>query len=137
MYDIPYANLPIDYFEKDLIQTKNILDVYTNNLSKWYRAPHASITNEMHDVIKKHNLTHVIGDVFANDTSIPDPKWIANLILKTVQPGSIVILHMPERGVREWTYEALELVLKGLTEKNLNMLNLTGLEIKSKLIDLN
>ena len=137
MYDVPYADLPIDYFEKDLIQTKNILDVYTNNLSKWYRAPHASITNEMHDVIKKYNLTHVIGDVFANDTSIPDPKWIANLILKTVQPGSIVILHMPERGVREWTYEALELVLKGLTEKNLNMLNLTGLEIKSKLIDLN
>jgi peptidoglycan/xylan/chitin deacetylase (PgdA/CDA1 family) len=137
MYDIPYADLPIDYFEDDLMKTKDILDKYTVNLSKWYRAPHASITNQMHDVIKKHNLTHVIGDVFANDTSIPDPKWIANLILKTVQPGSIVILHMPERGVREWTYESLELVLKGLQEKKIKMLNLTELEKDSKLIDLN
>jgi len=137
MYDIPYSDLPIDYFEEDLIRTNDILNEYTDNLSKWYRAPHASISNEMHDIIKKHNLTHVIGDIFANDTSIPDPKWIANLILKTVQPGSIIIIHMPERGVREWTYEALELVLKGLTEQNLNMLNLTGLEKKSKLIDLN
>ena len=137
MYDIPYANLPIDYFKHDLINTSAILNGYTSNLSKWYRAPHASISNQMHDVIKKQNLTHVIGDVFANDTSIPDPKWIANLILKTVQPGSIIIIHMPERGVREWTYEALEIVLNGLKEKKLNMLNLTELEKESKLIDLN
>jgi peptidoglycan/xylan/chitin deacetylase (PgdA/CDA1 family) len=136
MYDIPYSDLPIDYFEEDLIRTKDILNEYTDDLSKWYRAPHASISNEMHDVIKKHNLTHVIGDIFANDTSIPDPKWIANLILKTVQPGSIIIIHMPERGVREWTYEALELVLKGLTERNLNLLNLTDLEKTSKFINL-
>ncbi len=61
---------------------------------------------------------------------------IANLILKTVQPGSIIIIHMPERGVREWTYEALELVLKGLTARNLNLLNLTDLEKTSKFINL-
>ena len=35
---------------------------------------------------------------------------------------------MPEKGVREWNYKAIELTLKGLKEKNLQILNLT--EIK-------
>ena len=32
---------------------------------------------------------------------------------------------MPEKGVREWNYEAIELTLKGLKEKNLKILNLS------------
>ena len=128
MYDIPYDNHTIEEFENDLLITKEILEQYTPNLSKWYRAPHASINDSMHKIIKKHNLIHVIGDSFANDTAIPDAKWIAQFILKRVKAGSIVIIHMPERGVREWNYEAMELILVGLKEKNLNILNLTDLE---------
>ena len=32
---------------------------------------------------------------------------------------------MPEKGVREWNYEAIKLTLIGLKEKNLKVLNLT------------
>ena len=128
LYDISYSSHTSEDFENDLLMTKEILDQYTPNLSKWYRAPHASINDSMHEIIKKHNLVHVIGDSFANDTSIPDAKWIAQFILKRVQPGSIIIIHMPEKGVREWNYEAMELILMGLKEKNLNILNLTELD---------
>ena len=127
MYDIPYDNHTIEEFENDLLITKEILEQYTPNLSKWYRAPHASINDSMHEIIKKNNLIHIIGDSFANDTAIPDAKWIAQFILKRVKAGSIVIIHMPERGVREWNYEAMELILMGLKGKNLNILNLTEL----------
>jgi len=127
LYDIPYDNYSIQDFENDLLMTKNILYRYTPKLSKWYRAPHASINASMHEVIKKNNLVHVIGDSFANDTSIPDAKWISDFILKWVKPGSIIIIHMPERGVREWNYEAMELILIGLNNMNLNILNLTEL----------
>ena len=58
-------------------------------------------------------------------TAIPDSKWIAKYILKRVKPGSILLIHMPEKGVREWNYEAIELTLKGLKEKNLKILNLS------------
>ena len=127
MYDIPYNKHSSKDFENDLVMTNEILQTYTPNLSKWYRAPHATITDSMHITINQHGLKHIIGDCFANDTSIPDAKWIANFILKRVKPGSIVIIHMPEREVREWNYEAMELILQGLKEKEYKILNLTEL----------
>ena len=36
---------------------------------------------------------------------------------------------MPEKGVREWNYEAMELTLKGLKDKGLRVLNLTEMKI--------
>ena len=131
MYDIPYKNIPINQFENDLIETKSILNKFSKNLPKWYRAPHASISDDMHEIIKKHNLKHVVGDVFANDTSIPDANWISSFILKNVKPGSVIIIHMPEKGIREWNYLALENILNGLKERKLEIVTLTELEQKS------
>jgi len=128
LYDIPYDKHTSGDFEIDLLMTQNILNEYTDRLSKWYRAPHATISKNMHKVIEKHQLTHVIGDAFANDTSIPDPKWIAKYILKKTKPGSIIIIHMPERGIREWNYEAMEIILEGLNQKNYQIHTLTNLD---------
>ena len=128
MYDIPYDGLILSDFEKDLLETNKYLSTYTDNISNWYRAPHAAISDSMHIILDKYNLTHVIGDVFANDTSIPDPDWISSFILKKVKPGSIIIIHMPEKGVREWNYKALEDILIGLSEMNLRVVTLTELK---------
>ena len=46
-----------------------------------------------------------------------------------VVPGSVILIHMPERGVREWNYKAIEWTLKGLKERKLDVLNLS--EIKN------
>ena len=128
MYDIPYDDLMLSDFEKDLLETNKNLSTYTDNISNWYRAPHAAISDSMHIILDKYNLTHVIGDVFANDTSIPDADWISSFILKKVKPGSIIIIHMPEKGVREWNYKALEDILIGLSEMNLKVVTLTELK---------
>ena len=127
MYDIPYNKHSIDDFEDDLLLTKSILFKYTDQISKWYRAPHAKITKKMHNILDNHDLTHVIGDVFANDTAIPDPAWIAKYVLNKVKPGSIIIIHMPEKGVREWNYDAMEIILEGLTLVGYDILTLTEL----------
>ena len=51
-----------------------------------YDFQHYKTTNLIRDtLIKKHNLKHVVGDVFANDTSIPDASWISSFILKNVK----------------------------------------------------
>jgi peptidoglycan/xylan/chitin deacetylase (PgdA/CDA1 family) len=128
MYDYPYDKHTKEDFESDLNSTQNIISRFTTVDTKWYRAPHAKISEEMQTVIDSRGMIHIISDSFANDTAIPDSKWIAEFVLKKVQPGSIIVLHMPERGVREWCFEAMELTLKGLKEKNLDILTLTELE---------
>ena len=129
MMDWSYKNYTTDEFEFDLHLTKDILSLYKQEYSSWYRAPFGILTKDMQTVIERENLIHVVSDAFANDTYIPDPNWISKFILDRVKPGSIILIHMPERGVREWNYKAMELTLKGLKEKNLEILNLSEMKI--------
>ena len=128
MYDIPYNKHTEQEFEKDLINTNDILSKYTDSISSWYRPPHAKMSKNMHRIIDKYNLRVVLGDVFANDTSIPDSDYISKYILNKVKPGSIIIIHMPEKGIREWNFEAIDKILEGLDKKGLDIVTLSQLE---------
>ena len=132
MYDTPYSDFTKEDFEKDFNQTDQILRQYTNDIPKWYRAPHASLSKTMQEVIDQKGYTHVVCDGFANDTSIPDPRWISNFILRKIKDGSIILIHMPERGIREWNLEAMELTLKGLKEKGYDIVTFSKLYELSK-----
>ncbi len=132
MYDTPYSDFTKEDFEKDFNQTDQILRQYTNDIPKWYRAPHASLSKTMQEVIDQKGYTHVVCDGFANDTSIPDPRWISNFILRKIKDGSIILIHMPERGIREWNLEAMELTLKGLKEKGYDIVTFSNLYELSK-----
>ena len=127
MYDTPYSNFTKEEFEKDFNETDKVLRQYTNTIPKWYRAPHASLSKTMQKVIDENGYTHVVCDGFASDTSIPDPTWISNFILRKIKHGSIVLIHMPEKGVREWNFEAMELTLKGLQERGVEILTFSEL----------
>ena len=128
MYDWPYNNYSEEQFEQDFMQTDQILRQYTDNIPKYYRAPHAKFSKTMQNVLDEKGYTHIICDGFANDTSIPDAKWISKFILKKTKPGSILLIHMPEKGIREWNYEAIELTLKGLKEKGYRVTTISELE---------
>ena len=132
MYDTPYDNFTKEEFEEDFNQTDKILRQYTNDIPKWYRAPHASISKTMQQVLDEKGYTHVVCDGFASDTSIPDPKWISNFILRKIKDGSIILIHMPEKGIREWNLEAMELTLKGLKEKEYDIVTFSKLYELSK-----
>ena len=132
MYDYPYNNHSKEEFIEDLNQTYSIISKYTDKKLKWYRAPHAKLSNEMQEVLDSLNMVHVISDAFANDTAIPDPKWISETIIDQVKEGSIIVMHMPEKGVREWCLDAMELTLDHIS-RNLgyDIVNLTELEKRS------
>jgi len=125
MYDIPYNNFSEINFKADLDLTSNILKTYTDHLPPFYRAPHAKFSNQMNNVLEDENMVHIVCDAFAIDTSTPDPKWISKYILKRTKPGSIILIHMPERGVREWNYEAMELTLSGLKDSGYEVVTLS------------
>ncbi len=127
MYDWPYNKYSKEDFEKDFDKTHFILSQYTDNIPKFYRAPHANLSNTMMEVLSERGYEHIICDGFASDTSIPDAKWISTFILKRTKPGSILLIHMPENNIREWNYEAIELTLKGLKEKGYKVVTVSEL----------
>ena len=127
MMDWPYTDyLKID-FEKDLLETEKILAKYIETPSLWYRAPFGRINETMQNVLNEKGYINVMTDSFAHDTAIPDPEWIAKYILDRARPGSIILIHMPERGLREWNYQAMRLTLQGLSKQGLKIVTLTDL----------
>lgn len=132
MSDWPYHKYSSKDFELDFISTRKILSHYQKEPSKWYRAPFGKLSKNMQVILNKYNTIHVLPDVFAHDTFIPDPEWIAKYILKRVKPGSIILIHMPEKGLREWNFYAIKLILMGLKEIGLKVLNLSELEAQNQ-----
>eukprot|EP00928_Gymnodinium_smaydae_P008817 TRINITY_DN13244_c0_g1_i2.p1 TRINITY_DN13244_c0_g1~~TRINITY_DN13244_c0_g1_i2.p1 ORF type:complete len:520 (+),score=91.47 TRINITY_DN13244_c0_g1_i2:190-1749(+) len=86
---------------------------------RWFRAPHADLSETMRCVLKRHGFTNVLTDCFANDTIVEDAGVISEALLSIVEGGSIVVIHVPERGFREHNLAALRLLLEGLQERGL------------------
>ena len=127
MEDRPYHHEDQATFRTDLDATDTHLNRFTKKIAPYYRAPHAQFSRVMETELNRRGLRHIMVDCFANDTAIPDPKFIANFVLKYVQSGSILLIHMPERGLREWNLEAMALTLSGLKERNLEAVTVSEL----------
>ena len=127
MYDFPYNKHSESQFKNDFDSTYSQLKKYTDNIPKWYRSPHAKISKTMEHFLDKEGYMHIMCDGFANDTSIPDPQWISGFILRKIKNGSIVLIHMPEKGFREWNFEAMELTLKGLKKEGYDIVTFSEL----------
>ena len=128
MMDWPYTSYSEAEFALDIDTTENILAQYREIAPPWYRAPFGRINKVMQKILTDRKMNHVVSDAFANDTAIPDAHWISKYILKRVKSGSIILIHMPEKGVREWNLEAMRLTLDGLFKRNLKVVNLTELQ---------
>merc|ERR1712048_19762 len=76
----------------------------------------------MYEILEKHGFTHVLGDCYANDPWVSDPSFIAHTM-----EGSIMIIHMPERGFRDYSFQALPELLEGLSKRGLKVVTLTTL----------
>eukprot|EP00435_Cladocopium_sp_Y103_P070618 s358_g35.t1 len=96
---------------------------------RWFRAPHADLSPNMQKVLSQNGFTNVLCDSFANDTQILDSSFIAETLLSLVDPrgGSIIVIHTPEPGFREHNFEALEILLQGLAERQLRAVTVTEL----------
>lgn len=97
------------------------------NLNQWFRAPHGKLSTIMDDVLARRGMENVMFDSYGNDTQIPDGSYIANVMLRLVTHGSISLIHVPEKGFREWNFLALRLFLEGLEKKGLKAITLTEL----------
>lgn len=78
-------------------------------------------------VLARKRMQHVLTDCYANDPHIPFPKFLSFCMGWAATHGSILILHMPEKGFREWELEAIERVLESLRQKGLRSVTLSEL----------
>lgn len=128
MRDHPYTSYSAEDFAADLEQTEVVLARYRRDAPPWYRAPFGRLNRRMQAVLDARGMTHVVCDAFANDTAIPDPQWIARRVLAQTRPGSVLLIHMPERGCREWNLEAMRVSLEGLAARGLEVVTFSELE---------
>lgn len=96
---------------------------------RWFRAPHADASPGMYKVLRKYGFNNVLCDSFANDTVIADPEFIATTLFSMIslEGGSIVVIHIPEKGFREYNLDALKLLLQKIKEAELRVTSLTNL----------
>ena len=126
--DREYASMPVEDFTTALDETNALLRPFLRTGARhWFRAPQARLTPAMATVLQAKNMSHALGDCYADDWAIPDPGRVASIYLRQVQSGSVMILHMPQRGFRQHTFEVLRLILRGLAERQLRAVTLSQL----------
>lgn len=94
---------------------------------RWFRAPHGKYTESMEGVLHERLLTNTMCDCYASDPVVEDGEWIGNFLVRRAGHGSILLLHMPERGFREHCLEALRVLLDGLQRRGLRAVSLAEL----------
>eukprot|EP00747_Dinoflagellata_sp_TGD_P142544 gnl/TRDRNA2_/TRDRNA2_176258_c0_seq1.p1 gnl/TRDRNA2_/TRDRNA2_176258_c0~~gnl/TRDRNA2_/TRDRNA2_176258_c0_seq1.p1 ORF type:complete len:374 (+),score=43.58 gnl/TRDRNA2_/TRDRNA2_176258_c0_seq1:47-1123(+) len=86
---------------------------------RWFRAPHGRYTRKMEEVISARQLTNTMCDTYASCPVVQDGEFIGNLLAQNAQHGSIILIHMPELGFREWCFSGLHHLLEGLKRRGL------------------
>jgi len=119
-------------FEEALLKAERTISAICPPERKWFRAPKGLLSVFMMRALGRHNYTHVLCDCYANDPEIGDAEFISNHVLQSVESGSIIIIHTPETGLREWNLNALELILEGLKLRQLQAVTLTELSKKAE-----
>ena len=66
---------------------------------RWFRPPRGYMCQHMSRTLIKHNYTAVLADVFPLDTEVRSVSWLVRFVLQHAKPGSIILLHAPDRRV--------------------------------------
>lgn len=91
---------------------------------QWFRPPHGKLSPVMSEILERKGLTSVMCDTYACCPVIQDGDFIGKFLGEHAQDGSIIILHMPEHGFREWCLLGLETLLKRLKERGMKAVSL-------------
>ncbi|MEL6903516.1 MAG: chitin deacetylase family protein [Cyanobacteria bacterium J06606_4] len=131
--DEPSIRLSAEAFEADLLAAEEaILPLLPGDASVessglvWLRPGMGFYNSQMVSTARSHGYQLVLGSVFPYDTHIPSVGFASAFILRTVEPGDIIVLHDGEgRGGR--TVDTLERVLPVLRSRGYEVTTISGL----------
>lgn len=130
--DRSYSRMPFAEFKAELAKTNRCVEDLTGAPAKWFRAPMAKLSKPMRAALEEQDMRNVFMDAYCDDWAIEDPAFIARTVLAQAQSGSILDVHMPERGFREHTLEALRGILQGLSARGLRCVTLSELALHAE-----
>ncbi|KAL3902861.1 MAG: hypothetical protein SGARI_005643 [Bacillariaceae sp.] len=86
-------------------------------------------TTLMERGLEKLDMYNVMCDAYAVDPIVENGAWIARSLERQAKDGSIILIHMPERGFREYCLTALKLLLEKLcVEKGYKIVTVSELQ---------
>ena len=110
--DDPQTGLTETEFEAQLEECQALIHKINPTAQKWYRPPNGLMDETMRAVLRRKGYRVVLGDCYSADPQIADASYHVNLLSACAQPGSIMILHSPERGHRHQTLQIVAEVAK-------------------------
>jgi peptidoglycan-N-acetylglucosamine deacetylase len=102
--------------KNEIMGTHNLIKSIAGIGMKYYRSPYEYRDFRLLGLLKKLNYTYIGHNIGTHDVTGSTPEQIASNIMKGLHPGAIVLLH-DDRGNRERTVRALEIVLPKLGAK--------------------
>ncbi|CAE7235884.1 unnamed protein product [Symbiodinium sp. CCMP2592] len=105
--------------------TKRITDLQCraglSSAFPWFRPPHGRLSAVMAKIVEQKALRILMCDTYACCPVIQDGDFIGRFLGKQAEHGSIILIHMPEHGFREWCLLGLQTLLKQLKERNMKV----------------
>lgn len=121
---------------REISQCQEELEKWVGYRPRFYRQPAGFRNPKIFGILRKMGMSLVGWQTHALDTVAKDPGAIAQRILKTFQPGGIILFHdgWDRDGKRDRTptLEALPLILQGLKDRGLEFFTLDRLLGMSK-----
>eukprot|EP00439_Symbiodinium_sp_Y106_P001476 s209_g1.t1 len=87
----------------------------------WFRPPHGQMSSGMAEIVKHKGLKVLMCDAYACCPVIQDGDFIGRFLARRAEHGSILLLHMPEHGFREWCWLGLQTLLRQLQARGLQV----------------
>jgi peptidoglycan/xylan/chitin deacetylase (PgdA/CDA1 family) len=99
---------------------------------RYFRAPHGKYTKRMEELVQSRNMVNVMCDAYAADPIVEDGDYIARSLTRQARDGGILLIHIPERGFRDYCLVALKGLLEGLKRRKLKVVSVGMLEALAK-----
>ncbi len=127
--DEPSINLPLDEFERKLIQADEVLSEFGDMI--WLRPGSGWYNDEMLEIMARYGYRCALGSVYPYDPQVGSAWFASNYVLWKIKPGDVIVLHDHQsRGRR--TAKALETILPELARRGYKVVTLFELDSLAK-----
>jgi peptidoglycan-N-acetylglucosamine deacetylase len=133
MSDAPSARLPAAEFERQLLQTHELLARF--GPVRWFRPGHTWFNHRMLDQIHRHGYRCAMASAYALEfLPVPAP-YAARHILLNVRAGGVIILH-DAAADQERTVAVLQRVLPALRRRGYQIVTVSELAVAGQALNI-
>jgi len=106
-----FTKLRQEKLDRQVVDTSAIIKAYTGVVPTAIRPPYGALNDKvLVSLLEKHRLNVILWNVDPQDWRKPGSEVIAQRVLETTKPGSVILLH----DIHKQTVDSLPTILTGL-----------------------